>query len=69
MNDAEKTISPKVIASAVTSILLVAIIAGIGAITPELFAGLGAWAPVVYASVVSIGGALAAFIKRDPLRG
>ena len=68
MNDAEKTISPKVIASAVTSILLVAVIAAIGAITPDLFAGLGTWAPVVYAAVVSVGATLAGFIKRDSLR-
>ena len=68
MNDAEKTISPKVIASAVTSILLVAVIAAIGAITPDLFAGLGVWAPVVYAAVVSVGATLAGFIKRDSLR-
>lgn len=68
MKDAEKIISPKVIASAVTSILLVAVIAAIGAITPELFAFLGAWAPVVYAAVVSVGATLAGFIKTDPLR-
>ena len=68
MNDAEKTISPKVIASAVTSILLVAVIAAIGAITPDLFVGLGVWAPVVYAAVVSVGATLAGYLKSDSLR-
>ena len=68
MNDAEKTISPKVIASGVTSVLLVAVIAAIGAITPDLFAGLGVWAPVVYAAVVSVGATLAGYLKSDSLR-
>jgi len=68
MNDAEKTISPKVIASAVTSVLLVAVIAAIGAITPDLFAGLGVWAPVAYAAVVSVGATLAGYLKSDSLR-
>lgn len=68
MKTAENTVSPKVIASAVTSIVLIAVIAGIGAITPELFAGLGQWAGVVYAAVVAVGGALAGYVKSDPLR-
>lgn len=65
----ESTISPKVIASSVTSLALIVIVGAISAITPDLFAGLGAWGGVVYAAVVALGGALAGYIKRDPLRG
>jgi uncharacterized membrane protein len=67
--DPKAVISPKVIAQAVTSVLLVGIVAAIGAITPELFAGLGAFQGVAFAGVVAIGGALAGYITRDPLRG
>lgn len=68
MKTAESTISPKVIASAVTSIALIAIIAAIGAMTPDLFAFLGQWAGVAYAAVVAVGGGLAGYLKSDPLR-
>lgn len=61
-------ISPKVIAGAVTSIILIALIAAIGAITPDLFSFLGAWAGVAYAAVVAAGGAIAGYVKTDPLR-
>jgi len=66
--DATKTVSPKIIAGALTSIGLTVLIAAIGAITPDLFDGLGVWGPVVYAAVVAVGGAIAGYVKRDPLR-
>jgi hypothetical protein len=66
--DAEKVISPKVIAGAVTSLVITAVVAGIAALTPETFAGLGIWGPIAYAAVVAVGGNLAAYLKRDPLR-
>jgi len=56
--------SPKVIAGFITSLALTAIVAGIAAVTPDHFAALGIWGPVIYASIVAIGGNLAAYIKR-----
>lgn len=66
--DASKVISPKVIAQFVTGIVLTAVVAAISAITPDLFADLGAWGPVVYMAIVAVGGTLAGYLKRDPLR-
>ena len=66
--DASKIISPKVIAQFVTGVLLTAIIAAIGAITPDFFNDLGAWGPVLYMAVVSVGSSLAGYLKTDPLR-
>jgi membrane protein YdbS with pleckstrin-like domain len=65
---AETTISPKVTAQALTSAALVVILAVITAVTPDMVAGLGAWAPLVYAAVVALGGVIAGYLKRDPLR-
>ncbi|SFN65888.1 hypothetical protein [Mycetocola miduiensis] len=65
----ETTISPKVIAQAVTGVALTALVAGIAAVTPDHFASLGIWGPIGYAAIVSIGGSIAGYIKRDPLRG
>jgi Na+-translocating ferredoxin:NAD+ oxidoreductase RnfE subunit len=62
-------ISPKVIASTVTSIALIVIVAVVSAVTPELFAGLGQYGPLAYAAVVALGGAVAGYLKGDPLRG
>jgi hypothetical protein len=65
-------VSPKVKAStitaAVTGLLLTAIVAGIGAITPGLFAFLGAWQGVAYAVVIAAGTYLAGYLATDPLR-
>lgn len=66
--DPAQVISPKVIVQAATSLGLVAVIAAIGAITPELFEGMGPWGLVAYAAVVAVGGALAGYAKNDPLR-
>lgn len=68
MKDPSKTPSPKVIAQAATGLVLIIIIAAINAVTPEMFVALGQWAGVAYAGVVALGGALAGYIKRDPLR-
>ena len=65
---ASKTFSPKVVAGAITSIGLTVLVAALGAISPNLFDGLGVWGPVVYAAVVAIGGAIAGYVKTDPLR-
>ena len=66
--DPKTTLSPKVIAQAVTSVALVVLVAAINAVTPELFAFLGDFAGIAYAGVVALGGALAGYIKGDPLR-
>lgn len=55
---------PKVIAAALTGIVLTVIVGALNAITPELFTALGSWGPVVYAGVVALGSSLAAYIKR-----
>lgn len=65
---AETTISPKVTAQALTSAALVVVLAAITAVTPEMVDGLGAWAPLVYAGIVALGGVIAGYLKRDPLR-
>jgi len=67
--EAETTLSPKVTAQAVTSVVLVVLVAAINAITPELFSFLGDFAGIAFAAVVALGGALAGFLKGDPLRG
>ena len=64
--DGEPTLKPqpKVIAGAVTGLILTVIVGAINAVTPDLFAGLGQWGVVVFAGVVALGSALAAYIKR-----
>ena len=66
--DSTKIISPKVIAQFFTGLVLTAIVAAIEATTPDLFVTLGAWGPVVYMAIVAVGGTLAGYIKKDPLR-
>lgn len=66
--DPSKVISPKVIAQVGVSFFLVVLLGAINAITPDLFAGLGAWGPVLYAAVAAAGGAIAGYVKTDPLR-
>lgn len=65
---AESTISPKVAAQAATSAALVVLLAIITAVTPDMVASLGVWAPLAYAGIVALGGVIAGWIKRDPLR-
>lgn len=65
---ASEEVSPKVVASGVTSVVLIVVVAGLGAVTPELFDFLGDWKAVAYAAVVGLGGALAGYIKNDPRR-
>lgn len=68
ITDPEKVISPKVIATAVVTIIGTAVLAAGAALTPDLFAWAGPWAPVLFAGVVGGLGALAGYITRDPLR-
>lgn len=62
----EPTLKPtaKVLAGAITSCLLVVVVAMLAAITPELLDFFGPWAPVIFAGVVALGGFLASYIKR-----
>ena len=65
---AETTVSPKVIAPAIVNLILIALVAGFAAFTPDLLAALGPWAVPAYAAIAAVGVALAGYIKRDPLR-
>jgi hypothetical protein len=66
--EAETTVSPKVAAGAITSAALVVLLAIITAVTPDMVDGLGQWGTLVYAGIVALGGVIASYIKRDPLR-
>lgn len=66
--DPSTVISPKVIAVAAANVVGLAVVAGIAAITPDLFDNLGPWALVAYAAVASVGTTLAGYLKSDPLR-
>lgn len=55
---------PKVVAGAVTGIVLTVVVGSLNAITPDLFAWAGAWGPVLFAGTVALGSALAAYVKR-----
>lgn len=67
--DAETTLSPKVLASGVTALVLAVALGAINAITPDLFDFLGPWGTVAYGGVISLGAFLAGRQVRDPLRG
>ena len=65
---AEAELSPKVKAGAwVGAGLLVAQVV-LAAVTPEHFAWAGEYSSLFYAAVTGIGVAVAAYLKRDPLR-
>ena len=65
---AEAELSPKVKAGAwVGAALLVAQVV-LAAVTPEHFAWAGEYSSLFYAAVTGIGVAVAAYLKRDPLR-
>lgn len=65
---AEAELSPKVKAGAwVGAALLVAQVV-LTAVTPEHFAWAGEYSSLFYAAVTGIGVAVAAYLKRDPLR-
>jgi drug/metabolite transporter (DMT)-like permease len=64
----ESTVSPKVVAQAATGIALAVILAVITAVTPDMLSSLGSWGVLLYAGIVALGGALAGYVKRDPLR-
>lgn len=65
-------VSPKVTASALgtaaTGAALTIVVAALSAVTPELFDFLGAWGPVAFAGVSALGGYLAGYLTKDPLR-
>jgi len=69
---ADKIISPKVTATAITGAAITlggAIILGaIDNLEPELFAALGGWGYVVYGGIISGGAVIAGWLKADPLR-
>lgn len=67
-NTAQNTISPKVIAPAIVNVGLIVVVAVLAAVTPSLLEELGPWGAVVGAGVTALAGALAGYIKRDPLR-
>jgi hypothetical protein len=72
MADPTNPVSPKVKSSTITSIItglvLTAIVAGIGAATPDLFSFLGAWQGVAYTAIVAVGVALSGYLTKDPDR-
>ena len=65
---AEAELSPKVKAGAwVGAALLVAQVV-LAAVTPDHFAWAGEYSSLFYAAVTGVGVAVAAYLKRDPLR-
>ncbi|WGW12768.1 hypothetical protein LWF01_03055 [Saxibacter everestensis] len=62
------SISPKVIATAGTTIGLTVLVAMLEAITPELLSFAGPWATVLYMGVIALAGTLAGYVTRDPDR-
>lgn len=66
--EAESTISPKVAAVAAVNIILVVVVAVLGAVTPDMLVALGPWAPLIFVAVNALATTLAGYIKRDPLR-
>jgi CHASE2 domain-containing sensor protein len=63
-----KNVSPKVTAGAVTALILGALVAGLGAVTPGLLAFLGPWAPVAFAAITALGVGLQGYAVTDPIR-
>lgn len=68
MQDPKKTISPKVIASAVSGLAVTLILGLLNAVTPETFAFLGSWSSLAYMLVVAVAGVVAGWAKSDPMR-
>jgi len=65
---AERTVSPKVIASGIAGAAFVIVGAAIAAITPELLEPIGPWSVVAFAAIQGLGQVVAGYIKTDPLR-
>jgi hypothetical protein len=69
MSTTPKTpVSPKVWASLITGAAVAALTGLLNWITPATFQDLGMWAPLVYSTVTFLAGALAGYLKKDPLR-
>ena len=64
----EKTLSPKVAASAIAGAAFVVVYAALAAITPDLLAPIGPWSVVLFAAVQGAAQVVAGYIKTDPLR-
>jgi hypothetical protein len=65
---AEAELSPKVKAGAWVGVALLVAQAIMAAVTPDMFAWAGDYSALFYAAVTGAGVALAAYMKRDPLR-
>lgn len=65
---AETTISPKLIAGALTGLALAIVVAVLGAVTPDMLESLGAWAPLAFVAITTAATQLSVYLRRDPLR-
>lgn len=63
-----KNVSPKVWTSAVVTIVLGALVAALGEVTPGLLGFLGPWAPVAFAGVTALGVGISGYVVTDPVR-
>lgn len=63
-----KNVSPKVWTSAVVTIVLGALVAALGEVTPGLLGFLGPWAPVAFAGITALGVGISGYVVTDPVR-
>lgn len=61
-------VSPKVKASAWTTLGITLLAAALAGITPQMLEGLGVWAGPVFALIAALGAAAAGYLKSDPAR-
>lgn len=62
------SVSPKVKASAWTTLGLTLLATALAGITPAMLEALGVWAGPVFALLASLGAAIAGYLKSDPAR-
>jgi hypothetical protein len=65
MTSKSLTPKPKIATAGITAGALVVIVAGLGAITPDLLTFAGAWSSVIYAGVVGLISVLAGYLKSE----
>lgn len=61
-------VSPKVTTAALVGFLLTALVAGVGALSPETFNQLGVMGPVLFVMLQTLAMSVAAYLKGDPMR-
>lgn len=63
------TISPKVIASTMLTIIVTGLVASLNAITPEMFEWAGDYKALILVGLAAVATAIGGYLKGDPLRG